>query len=265
MNRRGFLKRSIATAAGLIGTSAWGKNARMTQVEQDAYDLATYDFLMARVKFNSDSRTGDRWNITPIGDNNLLLALQKVMRCKVKTQEVTKSLRYGEAHHFNAIVDFDDIERACRFPFLFMTSDGAYEFNQQHKQNLKTYVEHGGFLLMDDCAFQYEGDFFFQHSKSILQELFGAAFMRVPLDHEIFHNVYDMSEIGLPFVQGQRRGAWGVMIEDRLAVLLSPGDLHCGWCDFDYAWYGRHGQPGRQGYDECIEMGVNIATYAMSH
>ncbi len=263
MNRRVFLKKTIAMAAGLATRTGWAKG--ITQAEQDAYDLATYDFLIARVKFDSDGRTGDRWNIVPAGDSNLLKALEEVMRCKVKSLRVNQSVTYGSPNHFNAIVDFDHIERTCHFPFLLMTSDGAYRFNSRQKLNFKTYVEHGGFVTMDDCVFGHDGDFFFQSSFQMLQELFGSAFTRIPLDHEIFHNVYDMTGIGLPFIQGQRRGAWGVFVGNRLAVLLSPGDLHCGWADGDGSWYGRNGRPGCDGHEECIHMGINIATYAMSH
>ena len=251
--------------AGLTSSAAWGKSAHMTQAQQDAYDLATYDFMIARVKFDSDDRTGDRWNIVPAGDSNLLKAIHEVMRCKVKSRRVSQGVTYGQTEHFNAVVDFDHLERTCRFPFLLMTGDGAYRFNTRQQQNLKTYVEHGGFMVMDDCVFSHDGDFFFQSSHKMLQKLFGSDFHRIPLDHEIFHNVYDMSDIGLPFVQGQRHGAWGVFVGDRLAVLLSPGDLHCGWSDGDYSWYGRHGRTGCQGHEECIRMGINIATYAMSH
>lgn len=249
-------------------TTLWGAGALTARAQQaqDLYDLANYDFLIARVRFDSDSRTPDRWNMCAASESNLLKAIQNVLRCKVKIipglQEYQSTT---QDRHLNAVVTFDDLERICRFPFLLMTSDGMFQFNVQQKRHVKAYVEQGGFLLMDDCVFGDSGDFFFQSGFAMLKELFGSAFHQIPKTHEIFHNVYDMGEIGLPHANGQRRGAWGVFIDDRLAVLLSAGDLHCGWNDSQYVWYGPKGRPGYQGHHECIRMGVNLATYAICH
>ncbi|MCF7972640.1 MAG: DUF4159 domain-containing protein [Phycisphaerae bacterium] len=261
INRRTFLKQ--AAMATLLGTNA---SAALSQQAQDQYDLATYDFLIARVQFDSDGRTVDRWNLGPAAESHLLESIQEVLRCKIKPiVGITQHDYYTQPKHLNAIVSFNDVERVCRFPFLLMTSDGSFQFNNRQKMNFKTYVEQGGFIVMDDCVFEDGGDFFFQSGFAMLKELFGSAFHQIPKTHEIFHNVYDMGDIGLPFVQGQRRGAWGVFVGERLAVLLSPGDIHCGWADSDFSWYGPNGKPGCQGHFECIRMGVNLATYAMSH
>jgi hypothetical protein len=261
ISRRTFIKQAAMTT--LWGT---GASAAQSQQTQDLYDLATYDFLIARVRFDSDGRTVDRWNLGPAAESNLLKAIQNVLRCKIKPiVGVTQHDYYTLPKHLNAIVSFDDVERICRFPFLLMTSDGSFQFNAQQKAHFKTYVEGGGFIVMDDCVFEDGGDFFFQSGFAMLKELFGPAFRRISNTHEIYHNLYDMGDMGLPFVQGQRRGAWGVFMRDRLAVLLSPGDIHCGWADSDFSWYGPKGKPGCQGHHECIRMGVNLATYAMCH
>lgn len=96
---------------------------------------------------------------------------------------------------------------------------------------------------------------------------------RIPHEHEIFHNVYDLSETGLPtvdyiyqkrpgglpYLHGQNHGARGLFIGERLAVFLSSTDIHCGWCD------SRGIEWGRANYEKAIEMGINIIMYAMSH
>jgi hypothetical protein len=95
----------------------------------------------------------------------------------------------------------------------------------------------------------------------------------IPNDHEVFNNVFDLSETGLPALQyggsiypagfsrphGQNHGARGVFIGDRLAIFLSSTDLHCGWCD-------SHGvEWGNDGYRRTIQMGINIIMYALTH
>ena len=97
--------------------------------------------------------------------------------------------------------------------------------------------------------------------------MFGkGAVKRVLNGHEIFHNVYDYRKIGLPHLLGQRHGARGVFIEDRLAILLSSHDLHCGWADENGMFFGvKGGRYGTHSPTQALEMGVNIIMYALSH
>ena len=134
---------------------------------------------------------------------------------------------------------------------------------------------------MDDCVVGNGGDFFYQSSYKVLQDVFGPkAVKRVPREHEVFHNVYDLGETGLPhleyhkrklpgmkrskrtplpYMHGQNHGARGVFIGDRLAVFLGSTDIHCGWCDRDGNEFGR------ASYEKAIQMGINIIMYAISH
>ncbi len=263
LNRRDFLKGSALTALG--GTSVW---AGLSQEQQDWEDLAHYDVLLPRVQFRSDGRVPDQWNIWPIGDRNLLEELGRVISCKVKLQPgIHRQLRYGETQHFNAVLDLDHGERLSRFPLIFMTSEGAIHFNAQQRRHLKAYLEQGGFALMDDCCFESTADFFFQCCVTLLRELFGpGAVQPIPRDHEIFHNVHDLGDMGLPHVSGQYHEAQGLFINGRLAAFLSSTDLHCGWADRNHQWYRPGGRPpGNAAYQEAIEMGINVLMYAMSH
>ena len=163
-----------------------------------------------------------------------------------------------------------------------MTGENPYKLNSRQKGNFKEYISRGGFLLMDDCVVLRGGDFFYRSSYELLEEVFGrGAVKRIPHEHEVFHNVYDLGETGLPhmerhdtvilpgmprprqaglpYMHGQNHGARGVFIGDRLAVFLSSTDLHCGWCD-------SHGFTfGRSNYEKAIQMGINIIMYAISH
>jgi hypothetical protein len=82
---------------------------------------------------------------------------------------------------------------------------------------------------------------------------------QIPLEHEVFHNVYGLGDSGLPYMQGQNHGARGVFIGDHLAVFLSSTDIHCGWCDsYGFTF-------GRRNYEKAIQMGINTIMYALSH
>jgi hypothetical protein len=120
------------------------------------------------------------------------------------------------------------------------------------------------------------GDFFYRCAFGLLEELFGSGSVRaIPNEHEVFHNLYDLTATGLPWLHyvgsnypqyagsgpphGINHGARGLFINDRLAVFLSSQDLHCGWVDSrGIVW-------GLDGYRKSIQMGINIILYAMTH
>ena len=190
MNRREFLQTAgKKTATGIIaasGLSLLGHSSAHGSQEGD--DLKKYDFILPRVKFKCDARVPCQWNILPGGDKHLLEEFGQVVRCKVKIIPRAGG-SYGNENSFNAVVDFHHMEQLRRYPFLFMTAEGYYEFDDKQKANLKQYINEGGFLLMDDCAFDRKGDFFYQSSYALLEDVFGTGSVKkIPLEHEIFNN-----------------------------------------------------------------------------
>lgn len=282
MNRRQFLSTVSKRVIG-AAVAAGGPTAIMERIVLGDYhdDLDEYDFVMPRVKFTEQRIPGrgsgpDVWNVRPGGDANLLEELSAAVRCKVKPIKRTNNWepQYAEQGQLNAVVTFDSLKEVTKYPFLFMTSENSYKFSENQKHNLREYITRGGFLLMDDCVVGSGGDFFYQSSYQLLEEVFGkGAVRRIPTEHEVFHNVYDLGDTGLPameyvrrrnpgglpYMHGQNHGARGVFIAERLAVFLSSTDIHCGWCD-------RHGvEWGRPNYEKAIQMGINVIMYALSH
>lgn len=261
INRRGFLKAMGVTAAtaALSSLPAFGQFLGFGSKPEDDKQ---YDFLMARVRYNSDQRVPDLWNVYPGADLNLLSELASVVRCKVKLPNrcSNESPQYGNENHFNGIMTFDDPTVCRKYPFALMTGEGSFILSQNQKENFKNYLRSGGFLLMDDCVYSdgKGGDFFYQSSYKTLEEIFGAgSVVRIPKTHEVFHNVFDFGDNGMPYMQGQNYGGHGLFIDNRLAVFLSPSDLHCGWTT-PY-WFGH------EKYKLSLQMGINIIMYAMSH
>jgi len=210
--------------------------------------------------------------------------LSSAIRCRVKPirRAYDWQPQWATEGQLNAVVTFEDLNDLEKYPFLFMTGENHYRLGEGEKVNLKEYILRGGFLLMDDCVVGNGGDFFYQSSYALLEEVFGSgAVKRIQPEHEVFHNVYDLGQTGLPSLQqlapvlvppfrrptqsplpvmhGQNHGARGVFVGDRLAVFLSSTDLHCGWCD-------SHGTTfGRANYQKAIQMGINVIMYAISH
>jgi hypothetical protein len=81
---------------------------------------------------------------------------------------------------------------------------------------------------------------------------------KIPLDHEVFSNVFDFSRTGLPGTTNAQYGAQGVWSGDRLAVILSATDVHCAWIDRLHKW-------SPHDYENAIRFGINMAMYSISH
>ncbi len=273
-SRRTFLRHAAGAVLGAVTVPtvcSAGHSAGTGHYIPD--DLQDYDFFIGRVKFESDMSAGDPWNIQPVGETYLLDEFSQVVRCQVKLFPELRRNRpgRGDLKHFNAVLDFNTAEDLHKFPFLFMTAGGHYTFNAQQKKNLKNYIEQGGFLLMDDCVSDGPGDYFYQSSCRLLEDVFGKTEVKtISTEHEIFHNIYDLREVGMPYVQGTQWPTRGVLVEDRLAVVVSATDIHCGWADRTQTWFGpnvarRFGGRGLHGYKESIQMGINLIMYVLSH
>ena len=271
INRRYFLE----AAGKTIGLTAAGVNLLpQTAFAADSKqsDLEKYDFLLPRVKFASQKGVHDYWHARPGGDANLLNEFKKVIRCNVKPVRGTNNWQPPQASEgqLNAVVSFDQPDELKNYPLLFMTGESPYTFTKQQKQSMVNYVKQGGFLFMEDCMSNYYRDLFYRCSYKLLEELFGrGSIQKVPNSHEIFNNVYDLSSIGMPLMNGIENGARGIFIDGRLAILLSSHDVHCGWCDKAGNIFKYKADPagciGPWSYKEAIRMGINMIMYAISH
>jgi len=288
IGRRDFLRLAGGALLGMVAQGANGSgtvrpdtrpgaanSSYDSNASAEPTDLDEYDFVLPRVRvvelaFKGRGKGPDVWNVRPGGDANLLRELARIVRCHVKpiVGAMDWQPQYAYDGQLNAAVTFDDPGLLRHYPFLFMTGENHFELNSDQKGNLKDFLTAGGFLLMDDCVVGSGGDFFYASCFQLLEGLFGRGSVKaIPRDHEVFHNLFDLGDVGLPHLQyaggrgthGQNHGARGLFLEDRLAVFLSSNDLHCGWCD-------SHGvEWGPEGYRKTIQMGINIILYAMTH
>jgi hypothetical protein len=139
--------------------------------------------------------------------------------------------------------------------FLHMTGHGNVRFDDAEARQLRRWLERGGFLHADD---NYGMDESFR--REIARVFPDLPLVEVPLDHPIYHVVYDFPD-GLPKVHehdGLPAQGFGVFLGGRLAVFYSyQCDLGDGWEDPDV-----HGDPPAV-REAALRMGVNLVTYAV--
>ncbi|MFT5752481.1 MAG: hypothetical protein ACI828_001793 [Flavobacteriales bacterium] len=144
-----------------------------------------------------------------------------------------------------------------RFPLLHMTGHGNVLFNEEDVQNLRSYLESGGFLHIDDNYGMA------QYLPKELKKIFpDQELIELPASHPIFSSAYTFAA-GLPKIHehdGKRPQALGLFFEERLVVIFTTeSDLGDGWEDPEV-----HNDPEsiRQ---KALQMGANIVKYAFEH
>ena len=144
-----------------------------------------------------------------------------------------------------------------QYPFLHMTGHGNVFFSDSDVENLRNYLESGGFLHIDD---NYGMQPYI--TKELKKVFPNKELIELPSSHPIFNIVYDFPQ-GLPKIHehdGKRPQALGLFHEDRLVLLFTvESDLGDGWED-----EAVHNDPPEV-REKALKMGANILKYAFEH
>ncbi len=236
--------------------------------ENPKYDGA---FQFCRIRFrNAMDGDGNGWWVDwPRADENLTFRLSELTSTTVSRDVV------GKYNHL--VMNLTDALTLSRCPFTMLTEPGGAFFDEGEAAGLRSYIDHGGFLWADD----FWGDYAWQHwLGEIRKALPSGEFVigDVPMDHPIFHILYDVHEvpqipsIGFWLGTGGRTSERGVDsavaharaafdASGRIVVFMTHNT------DFGDA-FEREGDDHRyfdafagRGY----AVGINVILYAMTH
>ena len=220
-------------------------------------------FTFVRIRYNSWGGRGGGWLTDyPDSDLNFPFRLQQLTSMKVSPQP--------------RVLDLTD-DALFDYPFVYMIEPGGLTFSDEEVVALRRYLLNGGFLMVDDFWGEYEWDNFYQEIKRVFPD---REPVELPLEHPIFHCVYDLKE--KPQVPSighaqQYRGTevtwerpdarevhYKALFDDKgrmMSIICHNTDLGDGW--------------EREGEDEyyfrefsekkAYPMGINIVFYAMTH
>jgi hypothetical protein len=183
---------------------------------------------------------GGDWYANPTSLPNLLAAIKE--RTALPTAGAERVVRLADP-------DLWDV------PYLYVTGHGNIVFSEAERAILRRWLLQGGFLHVDD---NYGLDASWRRE---VAKLFpDRPMVEVPLDHPIYHLVYDFPS-GIPKIHehdGKPAQGYGVFVEGRLVVYYSyQSDLGDGWED-----PAVHNDPAAL-REAAIRMGVNLFSYAV--
>jgi len=202
------------------------------------YSQVSDGLVIARLKYQG----GGDWYNDPSAEINLLKFIASNFP-NIKTNPIYKFVDISSDEIFS-------------YPILFLTGHGNVSFSSDEVRRLRTYLENGGFLFIDD---DYGMD------KAIRREMKKVfpdqEFVELPFNHKIFNIVYKF-ENGAPKIHEHDKKptqTFAIFINNRIAVLYTyesnPSD---GWADREV-----HNNPEEK-RQEALKFGANIIIFALS-
>lgn len=198
---------------------------------------ASSSFKLGRLKYSG----GGDWYNDPSADVNLL--------------------EYVEEH---TIIDVDPkyefvevgSENFFSYPVVWLTGHGNIVFSDSEVRRLRTYLEKGGFLYVDD---DYGLDRAFRREiKKVFPE---EELVELPFSHEIYHAHFPFPN-GLPKIHlhdGKPPQGFGLFLDGRMVIFYTyESNLGDGWADQQV-----HNDPEDK-RRAALQMGTNIIVWALT-
>ena len=184
---------------------------------------------------------GGDWYANPTALKNLASFCNQQLKTKFALQEA--QVAAGSPEIFN-------------YPFIHMTGHGRWDVSNEEAQNLRLYLEGGGFLHIDD---NFGLDPYVRPAlKKIFPEL---TLVELPFSYPIYHQRFNFPN-GLPKIHEHDEKApkgLGLIYKGRLVVFYSyDTDLGDGWEDTEV----HNDAPEKR--QAALQMGANLVQYVFS-
>lgn len=223
-----------------------------------------HGFQFVRIKYGSNSGSGRRgrggWG-TPPWQHDYPTAEENLYEALERTTKINVSFPY-------LILSLKD-KRIFEYPFLYLCEPGFWTMDDTEVENLRKYLNRGGFILFDDfrdaVGGRYGGrgkrewnNFYRQLKKSFPDK----EIVQVEPDHKIWSIYYDIDPIAAPSLVSPRGGEdeYYAMYDDKgrmMVFVCYNQDIGDGW-----EWPNRN---LNQASTISFQMGINFIIYALSH
>ena len=206
------------------------------------------EFVFARWRYTTNGRIGGvGWaHNYPEGEMNLTQFMKGVTGLDVERMSYR-------------IVDLATDE-VFRYPFALVSEPGEMDLTDTEVENLRQYVDRGGFIVVDDFDGEWQLDNF---RRQLAMAFPDRSLERLHIRHPIFNTFYAIESLETfdPYVPGGEPAFYGLNNSDGTLAIVAchNNDLQNFW-----DWIGTPSYPLRPS-SEAFRMGVNFTMYSMTH
>ena len=191
--------------------------------------------VMAKLKHGYS----DDWDLHRSGVHNLTQYVERRWNQKLTWQTIDAKVA--------------TLEDLLETPVLLISGREALDLTAEQKQNLKNYVNQGGFILAEACC---DGKEFDQSFRQLMKELFPDSSLRLlPAEHAIWYAEQKVAA-------NQLRPLYGIDACCRTSVVYCPKDLTCLWELSRGDRDAGYPQAVQEEIEACRAIGANVLAYA---
>lgn len=183
----------VETQGSLPGQSSVGPVQAASPAQQPVEWGRDFYFTRAIYSSYGGGWGRARWAIDyPKADRQFLFVLQRLLR----------QLDLYDSENPVSLAD----PQLRRYPFLYMLEVGYMDLTEAEVAGLGGYLRSGGFLVVDDFWGTRAWDNFEHQMSRVLPD---RKIQKIPRDHPIFHQFYDIEEIlTVPSIRNAMRGRY---------------------------------------------------------
>ena len=179
---------------------------------------------------------------------------------------ILNELSTADVHTDGSNVHTLDDPELLKYPVAYLTEPGFWVPNDEEVSGLRTYLDKGGFLIVDDFHFANEWNVFHRAMRRVLPE---AVIHELDLKHPIFNSFFAITSLRVPYPG--RLGEQGLMgefygihedndIRKRLSVVINY-NMDIG----DYMEWSATNSYNPLPTNEAYKFMINYVVYGMTH
>jgi Domain of unknown function (DUF4159) len=223
---------------------------------RDAYEKT--EFAFARLRYRSFGRgffRGGTWGTdSNKAERQFARAIRRLTRIHTRSVE--------------EIIDADSDE-VFNWPWLYAVEVGHWELNDSQARRLRDYLDHGGFLMVDDFHGSFEWSVFMASLRKVFPD---RSVVDIPDDDPIFHVLYDLDDRfqvpGLQYVYTGRTYEKDGVVPHWRAIYDQKGRIQVAIChdmDLGDAWEWADDPQYPEKYASlAFRIGINYIIYSMT-
>ena len=195
--------------------------------------------VFAKGRYNADDIGQRAWDLHPGGLHRLTQRLERRWKRDLTWQTI--DVRSASANQM------------LQAPIILLSGKESLPLNDEQIENLRAYVDQGGFILAEACC---QGQGFDRDFRALMEKMFPESRLRLlPPDHPVWFAEQPVDPAHIPHV-------YGVDACCRTSVVYVPSDLTCYW------QLARDDRPNdyspivKAKIESAVRLGANVAAYA---